>query len=191
MTHFWAEWGGFAYVAAFLWSFFEGETFVLLAAAVGRSTRLVDPWLLFACVWLGSFAGDQLWFALGGRFGPRILRRFAGAERRIAQVHRVLERYGALFVLSYRFAYGVRNIAAAACGVAGMNRTRFALLNLAAAGIWAATFVACGWWIAAWLGARWMYRLLGGIGLVAMLVIAWRAWRGRLSSPAASNAAAP
>ncbi len=119
MAEFWAEWGMLAYAVAAAWAFCEGETFVLFAAAAGAATGLIDPWLLILSVWGGSFAGDQLWFALGRRYGPRALRRVLYAERRLASAGALLERHGALFVLSFRFVYGVRNVAAAACGVAG------------------------------------------------------------------------
>ena len=40
---FWAEWG--MYLGGAIWAFFEGETFVLFAAAAGRKFGTVDPWL--------------------------------------------------------------------------------------------------------------------------------------------------
>ena len=98
MAEFWSEWGTLAYAAAAAWAFFEGETFVLFAAAAGNATGLIDPWLLILSVWGGSFAGDQLWFALGRRYGPAALRRFPGAERRVAVATGFLDRYGAAFL---------------------------------------------------------------------------------------------
>ena len=65
MAEFWEEWGNLAYLAAALWAFFEGETFVLIASALGAATGVVDPWLLMLSVWIGSFLGDQTWFTSG------------------------------------------------------------------------------------------------------------------------------
>jgi membrane protein DedA with SNARE-associated domain len=152
MAEFWAEWGALAYLAAAVWAFFEGETFVLLAAAAGRATRVIDPWILMLCVWGGSFMGDQLWFTLGQRYGRRAVAKIPGAERRMDTALRFLDRYGVAFVLCFRFLYGIRNVAAAACGMAGMNRMRFAALNFIAAGVWAGSFVAAGWFAVGWLG---------------------------------------
>jgi membrane protein DedA with SNARE-associated domain len=168
-----------AYFGAAAWAFFEGETFVLLAAVAGRATGLIDPWMLTISVWLGSFAGDQLWFFLGKRFGARAVRRIPGAERRLAVAVDFLERYGAAFVLTFRFAYGIRNVASAACGMAGMHQFRFAMLNFLAAGIWAASFVAGGWFLAEWLGPEGVGWLLGAIGLTVITCLVLRAWRGR------------
>ena len=189
MAEFWAEWGALAYAAAAAWAFCEGETFVLFAAAAGAATGLIDPWLLILCVWGGSFAGDQLWFALGRRYGPRALRRVPSAERRLAAAAALLDRHGALFVLSFRFVYGVRNVAAATCGIAGMGRARFALLNFAAAGLWAASFVAVGWYAAEWLGVETLAHVAGALGLAALVAIGARIWvrRQRLASAAVTG----
>lgn len=179
MAEFWAEWGGLAYVGAALWAFFEGETFVLLASAAGAATGLIDPWMLMASVWLGSYAGDQLWFTLGRRYGAQAVRRLPGAERQLAHALHFLEKFGVAFVLTFRFAYGVRNVASAACGVAGMDWGRFAALNFIAAGIWAASFVAAGWFLGEWMGAGSLSWLLGGLGLVLVGGLGVKMWHLR------------
>jgi membrane protein DedA with SNARE-associated domain len=180
VAEFWAEWGALAYAAAALWAFFEGETFVLVAAAAGAATGVVDPWLLIASVWLGSFAGDQTWFTLGRKFGPAALRRFPKAEAGVARASGLLERYGALFVLSFRFLYGIRNVASAACGIAGMDHRRFAVLNFIAAGIWASSFTAAGWFLGALLGPE---RLLWVLVGTAVTLIAFYLLRRFLRRP--------
>ena len=148
---------------------------------------MVDPWLLALSVWLGSFAGDQLWFALGRRYGVAAVRRFPGAQHRVEVALSFIARYGVLFILTFRFAYGVRNVASAACGMTDMHRLRFAALNFVAAGLWAGSFVAGGWFLADWLGPQGVGWLLGTIGIAAIGWIVLRAWRGRaaVGSPAA------
>ena len=193
MAEFWADWGALAYLLAASWAFFEGETFVLLAAAAGRATTvngmvLIDPWILMFSVWGGSFLGDQCWFLLGRRYGLRVVRRIPGAERRVNQAMEFIERYGALFILSFRFAYGIRNVASVACGMSGMHYAYFAGLNFIAAGIWAASFVAAGWFLAAWLGPANVGWALGGVGL---LVIGWLIYKARRSSRKRTAAVTP
>lgn len=178
MAEFWRDYGTWGYLIAAGWAFFEGETFVLVAAALGRATGLVDPWLLMASVWIGSFVGDQVWFTLGRRYGQRAVRRFPGAKRRLDTALQSIERYGSLFILTFRFAYGVRNVASVACGMTRMSRLRFAALNFVAAGVWAGSFVAGGWFLAAWLGPEGVGWALGTIGLAVIGWIALRAWRG-------------
>ncbi|MDQ1079645.1 membrane protein DedA with SNARE-associated domain [Pseudoroseomonas cervicalis] len=187
MAEFWSDWGMLAYLAAAAWAFFEGETFVILAAAAGQATGLIDPWLLMVSVWIGSFLGDQLWFTLGQRYGVKALRRIPGAEKRLATAMGFLQRYGTLFVLTFRFVYGVRNVASAACGIAGMKRSRFAFLNFIAAGLWASSFVAAGWFAVAWLGEENTMHALAGIGVLVVSVLLYkivRHWMRRRSQPA-------
>ncbi|MDB5383102.1 MAG: hypothetical protein JWO26_2734 [Rhodospirillales bacterium] len=169
MEQLWAEYGALAYVIAFAWSFLEGETFVLFAAAVGRTTGLVDPFILLGCVWIGSFLGDQTWFFLGRRYGPYAMRKIPGAEKRIAVATGFLAKYGDVFVLSFRFIYGIRNVASAACGIAGMSFPRFATLNFIAAGLWANAFVWVGWFVAGMFTPSQIAHGIGGIGLAIFL----------------------
>ena len=187
VAEFWEQWGALAYAAAAIWAFFEGETFVLAAGAVGATLGGIDPWLLMLSVWAGSFAGDQTWFTLGRRFGPALLKRFPGAENKAAAAGKQLERHGALFVLSFRFLYGIRNVAAAACGLAGMPRRRFMVLNLIGAGIWASSFVAAGWFLGALLGPETLGYLIASAALLllfAFLIRYWRRRRGAVATPA-------
>jgi membrane protein DedA with SNARE-associated domain len=189
LAEFWAEWGDYAYLAAALWAFFEGETFVLAAAAIGATMGLVDPWLLMVSVWIGSYCGDQTWFYLGRRYGPAILRRFPGSRPRVEKAEMLLARYGTLFILSFRFLYGIRNVASVVCGLAGYPRLRFAVLNFVAAGIWAGSFVAAGWYLGTWLGVERLFWSIVTIGGVALAFFVIRHFRLRARIRAARGAA--
>lgn len=181
MAEFWGEWGNIAYVVAAFWAFFEGETFVLFAAAAGRATGIINPWVLMISVWIGSCLGDQLWFSLGRRLGSKALTRWPRAERRIGHALGMIERYGTLFILTFRFIYGVRNVASVACGMSGIHRARFAALNFIAAGVWAAAFVSAGWFIGAAIAEHGF--MVVGIGIVAIGALflmgraLWLRWR--------------
>ncbi len=178
MAEFWAEWGDLAYLLAAIWAFFEGETFVLAAAALGATMDLVDPWVLMFSVWIGSYLGDQTWFYLGRRYGPAILRRFPKSQPQVERANALLERYGTLFILSFRFLYGIRNVASVACGIAGYDWMRFAVLNFIAAGVWSASFVAAGWFLGAWLGVDMLFWTICSIaGLALVGFIARHYWR--------------
>ena len=179
MAEFWEEWGALAYGAAALWAFFEGETFVLAAAAIGAATGLIDPWLLMVCVWGGSFLGDQTWFTLGRKYGPALVDRFPATRPRVAAASALLERYGTLFILSFRFLYGIRNVAAAVCGLAGMSWPRFAVLNFIGAGVWAGSFVAAGWYVGGLLGVENLFYAIVSVAMAALTVVIWRHFRKR------------
>lgn len=57
---------------------------------------------------------------------------------------RLLERYPTIFILSFRFIYGIRNISPIAIGLGGVTTLRFFILNAIAAAIWASMFTALG-----------------------------------------------
>jgi membrane protein DedA with SNARE-associated domain len=188
LAEFWAEWGSYAYLAAALWAFFEGETFVLAAAAIGATMGVVDPWILMGSVWIGSYLGDQTWFYLGRRYGPAILRRFPKSQPRVERANALLDRYGTLFILSFRFLYGIRNVASVVCGLAGYPKLRFAVLNFIAAGVWAGSFVAAGWFLGAWLGVERLFWSICAIAATALVFfVARHFWqRGRRPAPGAT-----
>ena len=113
LIHHYREW---FYLITIAWTFFEGETFVLLAGAV-CANGLIDPYKLTACAWIGSYMGDQCWFFLGRKCGPLLLRRFPDWQHGIDMVHRWLERWDTIFILTFRFIYGIRNFSSVAIGL--------------------------------------------------------------------------
>jgi membrane protein DedA with SNARE-associated domain len=139
-----AEYGAWFYVITFLWTFLEGETFVLIAGFLAAQ-GLIDAPLLLTCAWLGSFSGDQTYFWAGRHFGPRLLRRFPRWRGSVDNALAWLKRYNTLFILCFRFIYGVRNVASFAMGVSGLDWRRFFALNFVAAGLWASSFVGVGY----------------------------------------------
>ncbi len=168
------EYGHWFYVITFVWTFLEGETFVIFAGYAAEA-GLISIWGLIACAWLGSFAGDQLYFFLGRRYGARLLERFPAWKPRVAVALDLLHHYNTGFILTFRFIYGVRNISSFAMGMSELAYPRFIILNFIAAGLWANAFAWFGYLFGKVSGA-----LLGdyardaGIALlVAFLVTAW------------------
>lgn len=141
-----AQHGGCFYLLTVVWTFLEGET-VVLFAGFAAAQGLVDPFGLLVAAGLGSFAGDQCYFWLARHFGVRLLDRFPGWHRGVDNALHWLERYDAWFILSFRFIYGVRNISSFALGLSAVRGVRFLWLNFVAAGLWAASFVAVGYFL--------------------------------------------
>jgi membrane protein DedA with SNARE-associated domain len=138
------EWGSLFYVVSFVWAFLEGETFVIFAGAAVQQ-GLLNYTLLVVTAWAGSFAGDQLYFYIGRRWGVSLLHRFPGWRPGVEAALAWLRKYNTLFVLSFRFIYGVRNFSSFAMGMSGLPWPRFFVLNLIAAGLWANTFAIAGY----------------------------------------------
>jgi membrane protein DedA with SNARE-associated domain len=139
-----AHYGVWFYVITFIWTFIEGETFVIYAGVLAAQ-GLIDLPLLMACAWLGSFCGDQTYFSVGRLFGPRILKRFPRFQAKADLVERWLKKHDAAFILGFRWLYGIRNFASLGLGMTSIPRVRFLWLNFIAAGVWAGGFIAIGY----------------------------------------------
>ena len=127
----------FGYVAILVGTFFEGETILLVGAFAAHQGYLrIEYVILIAFV--GSFAGDQTWYLLGRRYGRRQLAKRPWMADKVARISRVLERYPTLFILGFRFVYGIRNVAPVAIALSDIPPRRFLILNVVAAAIWAA-----------------------------------------------------
>ena len=180
-----AEYRDYFYLLTIVWTFLEGETFVLLAAAVAASGT-IDPYKLGAAAWCGSYLGDQCWFFVGRKAGPFLLRKFPDWKHGIDMVHRWLERWDVLFILTFRFIYGIRNFSSAAMGLSELSILRFMVLNFIGAGLWSATFVTAGYLFGHAIGRLLgQYALaielsaLGIFALAVLTILAVTRWRSR------------
>ncbi|MBI3453511.1 MAG: DedA family protein [Rhodospirillales bacterium] len=138
------EYGAYIYALIFIWTFFEGETFVIFAGFAAHQGSL-DWTAVFLTAWFGSFCGDQTYFWIGRRWGQDILLRFPRWRPGVDAGLEFLRTYNTWFILSFRFIYGVRNFASFAMGLSGLDPLRFAALNFIAAFVWALSFAGFGY----------------------------------------------
>jgi membrane protein DedA with SNARE-associated domain len=173
----------YGYLAIVVGTFFEGETIVLVAGFLAEQGYL-DLTAVIACAFAGSYLGDQTWFFLGRRYGKALVRRWPQVKARVDQVMGILDRYATLWILSFRFVYGLRNISPVAIALGGIPAVRFALLNGVAAAVWAVAFGVAGYGFGAAVEvvfgglAGIDERLLAVLGLVAAAVAAHAIARG-------------
>ncbi len=132
------------YLITFVWTALEGETFVVFAGLAAQRGFL-NIWFLFAAAWMGSFLGDQAFFFLGRYYGKRILERFPKIKPKTDKVLQALEKYHVVFILSYRFMYGIRNVSGITVGLSRLPWRRFATLNFIASFVWAVAFCGAGY----------------------------------------------
>lgn len=163
--------GDWFYTITFIWTFLEGETFVIFAGAAAAK-GILDIKALLVVAWIGSYCGDQLYFYLGRRFGKAILKRFPDMGKGSKKVAQLIKKYDIAFILTYRFVYGLRNISSFAMGMSGLDWRKFSAWNLLAAFIWATAFSLGGYFFGEALG-----KSLGStveevmIGLLAVLIV--------------------
>jgi len=190
------RYGDLFYGIVALWTFLEGETIVIFSGIAARE-GMVDLVTLVSCAWVGSFLGDQLYFMLGRHAGARMLRRYPRWQPGVDKALSLLEKYSTAFILSFRFVYGIRNFSSFAMGMSTLSWRRFAVLNFAAAGIWAVCFASAGYiagialqQVVGDMAGTLSLTLLGALVLFtigAVLVNRWRKRRADAAAPMADT----
>ncbi len=136
----------YGYLAVAVGTFLEGET-VLLVAGAAASRGHLSLLGVVAVAAVASFAGDQLCFFLGRRYGNRILARYPSLVARTTRARALLERHNLPVILSIRFLYGLRIAGPIAIGMSGVSWLRFFVLNAIGAMAWARHRGGRGLWL--------------------------------------------
>jgi membrane protein DedA with SNARE-associated domain len=135
-----AHYGLFAVLAG---SGIEGEPFAI-AGGVLAHRGLLSLWQVIVAASVGSCAVDQFWFFLGRYFRNHKWVVKVSKRPAFADALDLIERRPILFILLFRFAYGLRAVAPVAIGTSRVSTMRFVPLNILAAAIWGPLFVFVG-----------------------------------------------
>jgi membrane protein DedA with SNARE-associated domain len=171
------------YWVAFAGAVFEGETMLALAGLAANRGYLALPTLIVVGA-IGGFLGDQIYFAIGYRFGARFLGRFPRLARRAARATALIERHPELSIIAVRFMYGLRIVGPIAIGMSRIGWLHFAALNAIGAAIWGACWVGAGYVagtaVEAALGnlkhvEHVLFIAAFGVAIVATIALRW--WR--------------
>jgi len=134
----------FGYLAIFAGSMLEGETFLLLGGFAIHQGYLSFPLTILAGIG-GGLLGDQIYYRLGRRFGPRLPQRYPRLAPGIVKMENLLRRHTNTIVLSLRFLYGLRTVGPMAVGMSGIPPLRFLLLDSISAILWATITTTAGY----------------------------------------------
>lgn len=125
----------YGYWIVFFGSLIEGESVILAASAAAYHGYLsLSKVILVAFV--GTLCADQFFFQIGRRYGKAIFKKFPKLEAPAGKAFGLLHKYDTLFILSFRFIYGIRNVSPIVVGMSGISTLRFTVLNIIAAAIW-------------------------------------------------------
>ena len=171
VVHILKEYGFLLYPFISAWTFVEGETVVIVTGVLASEGRFnVSVELLALAALTGSFFGDQLYYYIGRKFGSPLLKRWPKLTANIEWAFAAVNRTPALFILSFRWIYGVRNIAPFIVGIAGVPRVKYLVLNFIAAAVWAHSFAWGGWWMGRkleiWMGDSKWFVLFGFVAIM-------------------------
>ena len=132
------------YSIAFVGAVLEGETVLILAGLAANRDYLSWP-ALIALGAAGGFIGDQIYFAIGRRFGAHVLAKFPRLQGAAQRAERLIIRFPHLVVIGVRFTYGLRIAGPMVIGMSRMHWIHFAWLNALGALIWSAIWVGLGY----------------------------------------------
>src|ERR1700712_357312 len=176
LQHFLQEFG---YFALFLGTFFEGETILVLAGFLAFRGYM-DINLVVVVAFFGSYAGDQLWYFMGRKHGRKLLARKPRWQLLGGRALEHIRKHPDIWVLGFRFVYGLRTVMPVAIGLSGYPPGRYLLLNGIGAAVWATALGAAaykfGSVLEGLLGNVKKYELwvLGALLVVGVLLWVWR-----------------
>lgn len=174
----------YGYLAILIGTFFEGETILILGGFAAHMGFLELPWVIASAL-AGSFSGDQLFYYIGRYYGPKVIAKRLSWQQNAERVYKHLHRHKNLLILSFRFFYGLRNVTPFVVGAAHIPRSRFLVLNLIGAIVWAISFGFAGYLfgeaIRLYLSdlSRFEIYILLGLILAGILIWLTTLWRNR------------
>ncbi|MCX5513595.1 DedA family protein [Kaistia algarum] len=122
----------------------EGDS-VLIAAGFLAHQGVMNPITVFLAAFAGSVTSDQILYYIGRYSADSRLVKRQTVRPAFAKVLDIIHRRRVLFILSFRFIYGVRTISPIAIGIAGVSPWLYTPLNVVAAAVWAALVTSIGY----------------------------------------------
>ena len=126
----------YGYVAVLIGTFLEGETILVAGGFAAHRGYLALPWVIVAA-FLGSLCGDQLFFFLGRRHSQAVLASRPTWKARADKANMLFERFRTVFILVFRFLYGLRSVCPFVIGMSSVPARQFILFNAIGALVWA------------------------------------------------------
>jgi membrane protein DedA with SNARE-associated domain len=151
--------------AIFLGAGIEGETSVIAGGVLAHRHLLPLSGAIIAAA-LGSCIADQLFFAAGRYFREHRRVRAMAAKPAFAKALVTFEHHPTLFVIGFRFLYGLRTVSPAAIGTSHILTRKFVLLNALSAAIWGVLFTGLGYGFGGGIE-----RLFGGVSAARLIPI--------------------
>lgn len=136
----------YGYPALLIGTFLEGETILVIAGFLAYRQYLSLHWVIIVA-FLGSFAGDQLFFYLGRTRGNAFLKKRPHWETKVQKVRNLLHLHHTWIIIGFRFLYGFRNITPFGIGMSGFSDRRFFWLNALGGLVWSSLVASGGYFL--------------------------------------------
>jgi len=161
----------FGEAALFIGFVLPGETAVIVAGVVASQGHInID--ILCVLVVVAAIVGDSVGYAIGHRYGERLLTLPVIRHRRVA-LERALEglrRRGPIYVFVGRFTAFLRAVMPGLAGMSRMHYRRFLVANALGGIIWGVGFTLLGYFAGGALTKIEKYASWAGIGVLVLLI---------------------
>ena len=179
-----AVWGlvfaGTALFVGVVIPFLTGDSLLFAAGIIaGTASDHISIWVLAIGVGIAAFAGDQVGFWYGRRFGRPVLEKRGGAwvRRAVAKTERFYELFGWWAVVIGRYIPWGRVFVPPIAGISRMSYAKFATANLVGAFAWGVSITVIGYFAASNPQVRVASYVIAGIVILVSLIAGIRAWR--------------
>ena len=176
----------YGYIGILIGTFLEGETILVIAGFLAHRGYLELPFVIVAA-FVGTLIGDQLYFYIGRNKGKEFISKKSNWKSKTDHVFRLLDKYHILFILGFRFLYGIRTVAPFVLGASGISPIRYLVLNITGALIWAIVIGMLGYYfgyaIEMLIGEIKQYEELIIIGLLSVGAAVWILFKWRERNP--------
>lgn len=153
----------------------EGEIVLLIAGMAAYHGHL-SLYMVMLISFLGAIFHDHTLFFVGKYFGKRLFTRFPKIRKKSDRVFRLFHKYQNIFILGFRFVYGIRTITPIIIGTSDISPKVYSILTLIAGVIWAIIISYLGYAFAAVIEEvieyfqRYQKYLAMGIGVFIVLL---------------------
>jgi len=159
----------YGYWAVFIWTFIEGETAFIVAAALAAA-GVLETWKVIVVAACGAFIGHLFFFALGRWRGKKIIHAVPMLQKHVPKANIILNKYAHWSIFIFQYLYGTRLAAAILFGCSSITFWRFFFLQIINCIIWAIVIYTIGHFLG--LAAMSVLHQFGIWGLIVVLSIA-------------------
>ncbi|HET7315353.1 DedA family protein [Salinisphaera sp.] len=132
LWHLIAEYGYFAVAVG---CFFEGEVSILLGVLAANNSILTEHGVWLAAM-IGTLLADNVWFHIGHKMGRPALAKRPHWHARATRIEALLERYGPVVMIGFRFVWAMRSLTPFVLGSLGVSPWRFLFYDFIGTLIW-------------------------------------------------------
>jgi membrane protein DedA with SNARE-associated domain len=157
---------------------------ILVAAGWLARTGRLQAGVAMACCVIAALLADSLWYCLGRRRGPKVLRWICRISLEpdscVRRTEDAFLRYGMRSLLVAKFVPGLNAVAAPLAGSSGAPVARFLLYDAAGAALWSGAYLALGYVFGEQLEPALFWAAGAGswlLVLAALVLGLWIAWK--------------